>query len=215
LYGIVAPRIAAGLRRGRRSGRNIAGLAKALALRFNELICNDFCAIPALVIDVNVNVNYSLPVWRAHLSRFEPRDPDFADRVRESFDRQGIMALIGAQLVRLEPGECEIQLPFKPELSQQHGYYHGGIIGTIADSAGGYAAFSLMPRDASVLTVEYKMNLLAPGDGELLIARGRVLKAGRTLVVAQVDAGVVKDGRETLCATLLQTLMTMHGRPDQ
>jgi len=167
------------------------------------------------VIDVNVNVNYSLPEWRARLSGFEPKDPDFADRVRESFDRQRIMALIGAQLVRLEPGECEIQLPFKPELSQQHGYYHGGIIGTIADSAGGYAAFSLMPRDASVLTVEYKMNLLAPGDGELLIARGRVLKAGRTLVVAQVDAGVVKDGRETLCATLLQTLMTMHGRPDQ
>jgi len=96
------------------------------------------------VIDVNVNVNYSLPEWRARLSGFEPTDPDFADRVRESFDRQRIMALIGAQLVRLEPGECEIQLPFKPELSQQHGYYHGGIIGTIAESAGGYAAFTLM-----------------------------------------------------------------------
>jgi len=149
------------------------------------------------------------------LSGFEPGDPVYADRVRAGFDRQKIMALIGAQLVRLAPGECEIQLPFKPELSQQHGYYHGGIIGTIADSAGGYAAFTLMPRDASVLTVEYKMNLLAPGDGELLIARGRVLKAGRTLVVARVDAGVVKNGRETLCATLLQTLMTMHGRPDQ
>jgi uncharacterized protein (TIGR00369 family) len=106
-------------------------------------------------------------------------------------------------------------LPFKPELSQQHGYYHGGIIGTIADSAGGYAAFTLMPRDASVLTVEYKINLLAPGDGELLIARGSVLKAGRTLVVAQVDAGIVKNGHETLCATLLQTLMTMRGRSDQ
>ena len=149
------------------------------------------------------------------MSAFEFTDPAFADRVRASFDRQKIMTLIGAQLVRLEPGECEIHRPFKPEISQQHGYYHGGIIGTIADSAGGYAAFTLMPPDASVLTVEYKMNLLAPGDGELLIARGRVLKAGRTLMVARVDAGVVKDGRETLCATLLQTLMTMHGRPDQ
>jgi uncharacterized protein (TIGR00369 family) len=149
------------------------------------------------------------------LNTFEPRNPAYAERVQASFNRQKIMTLIGAQLVRLEPGECEIHLPFKPEISQQHGYYHGGIIGTIADSAGGYAAFTLMPRDASVLTVEYKMNLLEPGDGELLIARGRVLKAGRTLMVARVDAGVVKDGRETLCATLLQTLMTMHGRPDQ
>jgi len=168
-----------------------------------------------LLIDVNVNVNYSLPKWSARLSGFEPKDPAYADRVRASFDRQKIMMLIGAHLVRLAPGECEIHLPFKPELSQQHGYYHGGIIGTIADSAGGYAAFTLMPPDASVLTVEYKMNLLAPGDGELLIARGRVLKAGRTLVVTQVDAGVVKEGRETACATLLQTLMTMHGRSDQ
>lgn len=145
---------------------------------------------------------------------FEPRNPAYADRVQSSFDRQQIMALLGAKLTRLAPGECEIQLAFKPELTQQHGYFHGGIIGTIADSAGGYAGFTLMPEESSVLTVEYKMNLLAPGDGELLIARGRVLKAGRTLVVSQVDAFVVKGGRETLCATLLQTLMTMHGRPD-
>jgi uncharacterized protein (TIGR00369 family) len=145
---------------------------------------------------------------------FEPRNPAYADRVQSSFDRQQIMALLGAKLTRLAPGECEIQLPFKPELTQQHGYFHGGIIGTIADSAGGYAGFTLMPEESSVLTVEYKMNLLAPGDGELLIARGRVLKAGRTLVVSQVDAFVVKGGRETLCATLLQTLMTLHGRAD-
>ena len=145
---------------------------------------------------------------------FEPRNPAYAARVQASFDRQKVMALLGAKLIRLAPGECEIHLPFKPELTQQHGYFHGGIIGTIADSAGGYAAFTLMPQDSSVLTVEYKMNLLAPGDGDLLIARGRVLKSGRTLVVAQVDAFVLKDGRETLCATLLETLMTMHGRAD-
>jgi len=145
---------------------------------------------------------------------FEPRNPAYAERVQSSFNRQQVMALLGAKVTRLAPGECEIQLPFKAELTQQHGYFHGGIIGTIADSAGGYAGFTLMPEGSSVLTVEYKMNLLAPGDGDLLIARGRVLKSGRTLVVTQVDAFVVKGGGETLCATLLQTLMTMHGRPD-
>lgn len=146
---------------------------------------------------------------------YEPKNPEYAQRVRASFDRQGAMALLGARLARVAPGECDIELPFKPELTQQHGYFHGGIIGTIADSAGGYAAFSLMPADSSVLTVEFKMNLLAPGDGDLLIARGRVVKAGRTLVVTQIDVFVSKSGRETLCATLLETLMTMHGRPDQ
>lgn len=145
---------------------------------------------------------------------FEPRDPAYAQRVRQSFARQQIMVLLGARLVRVAPGECEIELAFRPELTQQHGYFHGGIIGTIADSAGGYAGLTVMPHDASVLTVEYKMNLLAPGDGDRLIARGRVLKSGRTLVVAQVDAFVHKGVRETLCATLLQTLMTMHGKPD-
>ena len=149
------------------------------------------------------------------MTGFHPSNPAYAERVRDSFRRQHVMALLGAELSLLTPGECEIRLPYKPELAQQHGYFHGGIIGTIADSAGGYAAFTLMPVDSSVLTVEYKMNLLAPGDGDLLIARGRVLKSGRTLVVAQVDAFVVKGGRETLCATVLQTLMTMHGRSDQ
>jgi uncharacterized protein (TIGR00369 family) len=146
---------------------------------------------------------------------FQPSNPAYAERVQDSFKRQHVMKLLGAELSRLTPGACEIRLPYKPELAQQHGYFHGGIVGTIADSAGGYAAFTLMPLDSSVLTVEYKMNLLAPADGDLLIARGRVLKSGRTLVVAQVDAFVVKAGHETLCATLLQTLMTMHGRPDQ
>jgi uncharacterized protein (TIGR00369 family) len=146
---------------------------------------------------------------------FQPSNPAYAERVQDSFKRQHVMALLGAELSRLTPGACEIRLPYKPALAQQHGYFHGGIVGTIADSAGGYAAFTLMPLDSSVLTVEYKMNLLAPADGDLLIARGRVLKSGRTLVVAQVDAFVLKAGHETLCATLLQTLMTMHGRPDQ
>jgi len=145
---------------------------------------------------------------------YETSNPAFVQRVQESFERQKIMVLLGARLARVAPGECAIELAYRPELTQQHGYFHGGIIGTIADSAGGYAALSLMPHDASVLTVEYKMNLLAPGDGEKLIARGQVLKAGRTLVVAQVNVVVNKVGRETLCATVLQTLITMHGKPD-
>ena len=148
------------------------------------------------------------------MRHFHPADPHFADRVRESFSRQLIMDHLGAQIAEVRPGRCEIRLPFKPELSQQHGYFHGGVIGTVGDSAGGYAAYSLMPADAGVLTVEYKMNLLAPGDGELLIARGQVLKAGRTLMVSRTDVSVVKDGRETLCATLLQTLMSMKGKPE-
>ena len=144
-----------------------------------------------------------------------PKDPAYATRVRASFERQRVMAWLGAQLTHLSPGECEISLAHKPELTQQHGYIHGGIIGTIGDTAAGYAAYTLMPRDASVLTVEYKMNIMAPGDGECLIARGEVIRAGRSLVVARADVFALKNGRETLCASLLQTLMTMHGKPDR
>lgn len=145
---------------------------------------------------------------------FAVRDPEFAARVRASFARQGVMAFMGAHLESITPGRCEIRLPFKPELSQQHGFFHGGVIGMIADSAGGYAAYSLMAADASILTVEYKMNLLAPGDGELLIAQGEVLKSGRNLVISRAEVYVVKNGQETHCASMQQTLMTMHGRPD-
>ena len=146
---------------------------------------------------------------------FQPQDPDYEARVRASFDRQGIMAHLGAELGDLQPGSCVIRLPFKPELSQQHGYFHGGVVGTIADSAGGYAGYTLMPSDASVVTVEYKLNLLAPADGDLLVARGEVIRAGRNIVVSRADVTVSKDGREKPCAILLQTLMTLHGRSDQ
>ncbi len=149
------------------------------------------------------------------MPKFTPRDPNYATRVRASFERQQVMAWMGASLTHLAPGQCEITLPHKPELTQQHGYLHGGIIGTIGDSAAGYAAYTLMPHDASVLTVEYKMNILAPGDGERFIARGEVIRAGRSLVVARADVFAVKAGRETHCASLLQTLMTMHGNADQ
>lgn len=149
------------------------------------------------------------------MTHFTPKNPAFEARVRESFDRQGAMHLLGAQLVHIAPGAVDIALDYRPELSQQHGYFHGGIVSTIADSAGGYAAFSLMPADSSVLTVEYKSNFLAPADGRRLVARGRVLKSGRTLAITQVDAFVVRDGHEHRCAVLLQTLMVMSGREDQ
>jgi uncharacterized protein (TIGR00369 family) len=146
---------------------------------------------------------------------FEARDPDFEQRVRASFARQQLMRFIGAELGTVAPGRCEIRLPYREELSQQHGFFHGGVIGMIADSAGGYAAYTLMPGDSSVLTVEYKMNLLAPGDGELLVADGHVLRAGRNLVISRAEVYVLKGGREAHCATMQQTLMTMHGRADE
>jgi uncharacterized protein (TIGR00369 family) len=143
-----------------------------------------------------------------------PKDPDFEARVRDSFSRQGIMELIGARLSRVEPGLVEIELPYRAELTQQHGFFHAGITSTIADSAGGYAAFSLMPAEASVLTTEFKINLLAPAEGELLRAVGRVLRPGRLLTVCDVDVFALKDGAATPCAKLLETLMCLEGRPD-
>jgi uncharacterized protein (TIGR00369 family) len=146
--------------------------------------------------------------------RFEPRDPQWADKVRASFARQTVMDLIGATLADVRPGWCEIRLPFRADLCQQHGYFHAGIISTAVDSAAGYAGFSLMPANTSVLSVEFKINLLAPGDGELLIATGEVVKPGRNLVITRGDAWIVKATKTTHCATMQQTLMTMHGKAD-
>ena len=145
---------------------------------------------------------------------FEPRNPQFESRVRQSFDRQGFMHTLGASLARVETGLVEIVLPYRPELSQQHGYFHGGVIGTLADNACGYAAFTLMAAEDSVLTAEYKINLLAPGDGETLIARGQVLRPGRTLTVCEARVYAVKDGRQKLCATALATLITLANQSD-
>ena len=146
---------------------------------------------------------------------FKILDPDFERRVRDSFARQAAMALIGAALTRVEPGRCEIELPVRDDLTQQHKFVHGGVVGMIADSAGGYAAFTLMPADASVLTVEYKINMLAPAKGERLVARGEVLKPGRTLSIVRADVYALDAGRETLVAATQQTLMVMHGMRDE
>jgi uncharacterized protein (TIGR00369 family) len=144
---------------------------------------------------------------------FEPQDPDFDRKVRDSFARQRVMGLIGARLARVEPGRVEIELPFRPDLTQQHGYFHAGIVATVADSAGGYAAFTLMPAGSSVLSVEFKIHLLAPADGEGLLARGRVVKAGRTLTICELEADVVKDGARRTCAWGTQTIFRLE-RPD-
>lgn len=146
--------------------------------------------------------------------KHEPSDPDWERKIRDSFARQGAMATIGARLMRVAPGEAEIAVERGPAIGQQHGYVHGGVVGMIADSAGGYAGYSMMPPGGSVLTVEYKMNLLSPADGDTILARGRVVKPGRTLVVAQVDVVSIKGGREKPCALMVQTLMVMAGRAD-
>ena len=144
---------------------------------------------------------------------FEPRNPDYDRDVRDSFARQAFMNTLGAELLLVEPGRTEIGLDYDEGLSQQHGYFHGGVIGTLADNAGGYAAFSLMAAGMTVLTVEYKLNIVAPGRGERLIARGQVLRPGRTLTVTRSDVYAVAGGAETLCATMLQTLMCLAAAP--
>jgi uncharacterized protein (TIGR00369 family) len=143
---------------------------------------------------------------------FHPSDPNYARRVRESFTRQRFMHYIGAEITGLSPGHCEIQIDYRPELTQQLGYFHAGIISTLADNAGGYAALSLMPAGREVLSVEYKLNLLRPGDGERLIGRGAVVKAGRTLIITRADVFNVKNSVETLAATALLTMMGVAER---
>jgi len=143
---------------------------------------------------------------------FEPRNPEWEATVRGSFARQKVMKLIGAEMGALAPGRCEIRLPFNDDLTQQNGYFHAGITGTIVDSAGGYAGLTLMPQGAEVLTVEFKLNLLAPADGEFLVAEGQVLKSGRNLVITRGEVYAIRNGKATHCATMQQTLMTMHGK---
>ncbi|AZB55553.1 PaaI family thioesterase [Cereibacter sphaeroides] len=137
------------------------------------------------------------------------------DRVRLSFGRQAAMALIRATLPVVEPGRTEIHLPHWDGIEQQHGFIHGGVVGMIADSAAGYAAMTLVPADASVLTVEYKMNLMAPAEGERLIARGEVVRAGRTLIVTRAEVLALRDGSERPCALMQQTIMVMRARPEK
>lgn len=133
-------------------------------------------------------------------------------RLRESFALQGAMATLGAQLTHLAPGEVDISFDWAPALTQQHGFIHAGMLSAALDSACGYAGFSLMPADAGVLTIEFKINLLAPAKGQRFRCEGRVLKPGRTIVVAEGRAYAINDGQEKLCATMQCTLMAVQGR---
>lgn len=138
---------------------------------------------------------------------------DFEDRIRASFARQQAMTTIGAELTLVSPGTVEIEMPFSEALTQQHGFLHAGIISTALDSACGYAAFSLMPENAGVLTIEFKVNLLAPGKGERFLFRGSVTKPGRTIIVADGEAyAFATDGEARLIATMTGTMMTVTGR---
>lgn len=137
---------------------------------------------------------------------WQPRTPDYAQRVRESFGRQGLMRLFGARLVRVEPGLVEIHLPFRQELTQQHGFLHAAAVTAIVDNACGFAAQSLMPAGAQVLTVEYKVNFLAPARGASFLARGRVVRPGRTITVCAGEVLAQGEGGPVPVATMLATM---------
>jgi len=145
---------------------------------------------------------------------FTPAFAGYAARVRDSFARQGAMRLMGATLADVAPGYCAIALVPRPEVAQQHGYVHAGVVSALVDTAGGYAGYSLFPEDSSVLTVEFKLNLLAPAAGERLVAEAFVIKPGRTLAITRGEVHAEQGGRRALVALMQQTLMVMHGAPD-
>jgi uncharacterized protein (TIGR00369 family) len=136
----------------------------------------------------------------------------YEDRIRASFAKQGLMSTLGATLIKVGPGLVEIAIRPAPAISQQHGFVHAGAVSAIADSAAGYAALSLMPPDRGVLTTEFKINLVAPAAGDRIVARGKVIKAGRTLTLAQTEVFAESGGQEKLIALLTATMMTVEGR---
>lgn len=144
---------------------------------------------------------------------FEPRDPNFREKVRMSFARQQAMATLGITLEALEPGFIELALPYQEPLTQQHGFLHAGILATALDSACGYAAFSLMPPEAAILSVEFKINLLAPAAGERFRILGRVVKPGRTITVCEATAYACQGDQEKPVATMTGTMMAVFDRP--
>lgn len=141
------------------------------------------------------------------MTKFQPSNPDFEARVRESFDAQAFMSTLGAEIISVAPGEVTIGIPFSDHLTQQDHFLHAGAVTSIADTACGYAAFTLMSAEASVLSVEFKVNLLSPAVGERFIARAQVLKPGRTLTVCRGDVFAVRDGQEKLVMTMLATMI--------
>lgn len=146
------------------------------------------------------------------MRKIEASNPAFAAEIRASFAKQTIMSLIGGELTLVEPGVVEITLPYRVDLTQQNGFVHAGIVTTIADSACGYAAYSLMPPDSDVLAVEFKVNLLRPAKGEIFVARAEVIKPGRTLTVVRADVNAMDGEQPALVATMLGTMMRLPRR---
>jgi len=148
------------------------------------------------------------------VTAFVPADDGWQGRVRTSFARQQAMATLGITLDHLAPGEVHLGVSYQQSLTQQHGFLHAGILATMADSACGYAAFSLMPDGAGVLSIEFKINLMAPAKGERFVARARVVRPGRTITVCEADVVAIDGGAEKVVATMLATIMAIRGRPD-
>lgn len=146
------------------------------------------------------------------MTDFTSKDPDFRDRIHASFARQGLMTTLGATIATVEPGAVEIVLAPSPAVAQQHGFVHAGAVSAIADTAAGYAALTLMPKGTGVLTTEFKINLIAPAQGTRIRAKGRVIKAGRTLTIAQTEVFGESPAGEKLVALLTATLMCIEGR---
>jgi uncharacterized protein (TIGR00369 family) len=140
---------------------------------------------------------------------FPVLNPDYERMARALFEAQPFMRHIGAQLVSIAPGRCEMQVPYRAELTQQDGFFHGGLIAALADNAAGAAGYSLLAADRAALTVEFKVNIMAPGRGERLVARGQVVRSGKTLTVCRAEVLAVADGEEKACATGLMTLMSV------
>jgi uncharacterized protein (TIGR00369 family) len=156
--------------------------------------------------------NVTFSAIKGILMNRETESEGYEDRIRTSFARQGLMRTLGATLTKVAPGLVEIAMRPVPEISQQHGFVHAGAVSAIADTAAGYAALTLMPPERGVLTTEFKINLVAPAVGQRIIARGKVIKAGRTLTLAQADVFTESEGRERLVAYLTATMMTVAGR---
>jgi uncharacterized protein (TIGR00369 family) len=148
------------------------------------------------------------------MPEFAARDADWETRVRDSFGRQGLMGHLQARITRAKPGLVEIEIPFRAEFTQQNGYFHAGASSAIADTAGGYAAYSLFLPDTAVLTVEFKINLVAPAKGDRLRAIGAVIKTGRTLTICDLKVFAISGEREILCATGLQTLICLNEKAE-
>ncbi len=153
-----------------------------------------------------------LPTTLAALPDFAPDNPEYDGMVRASYAKQGLMDTLGGELVDVRPGFVAIKMPYAPGLTQQHGFFHAGGLAAIVDTAGGYAAYSLFGEHDGVLTVEFKLNLMAPADGEYLLARGQVVRPGRTLTVTTGEVVAVKNGKGKPCALMQQTLMRIVGR---